>query len=313
MPMSKSKIIFVIWVVLAASFNGYASSVKGTYSSKKTLEATRCFLLDLESTVYDVSVINLNTTKVYNKNLEITLYNLKYDQNSLILFSVLPTKNRQSWRKIEFQGFQSQLMTVNELKETLQAGFEIYKNSGGYNDEHIKREDIRLIIKKNNKYFVSENCITEYFKIITQPLLFPNLMGNAFINIKAPTISVKEFEDKYKAIYKRYSPNSLLSTKLLGSTALHRPLEKPLLFISASFRLFGYEAYKFWQFTDWPVVDGNNFKRGIDRFVFIPEIGIVGGSFDAWFLTDKSMSSMLDNYMDEVVILPNSINDIVTY
>ena len=35
--------------------------------------------------------------------------------------------------------------------------------------------------------------------------------------------------------------------------------------------------YQFWTFDGWWVIDGYNVNRGIDRLIYIPNLGIVEG------------------------------------
>ncbi|KIO76787.1 hypothetical protein TH53_12745 [Pedobacter lusitanus] len=175
----------------------------------------------------------------------------------------------------------------------------------------MKRNDIKVVINRDGKYYVSNYCITEFFKIVNQELIFPNEMGNVFINIKSPTYSVSEYETKYKHIYNEYSPNALLTKSASGSSSLKQPLERPLNFLSSKLYVGNYTAYKFWQFSDWRIADGTNSRRGIDRFLYVPEIGIIGGSFDFWFSQlGISTNEIMKNYLSEVIILPISINKI---
>ncbi|WP_223583020.1 hypothetical protein [Sphingobacterium sp. GVS05A] len=43
-------------------------------------------------------------------------------------------------------------------------------------------------------------------------------------------------------------------------------------------------AYQFWTYTNWHAhAHEYEFDRGIDRFVYLPGKGIIGGSFDFYF------------------------------
>ncbi len=174
----------------------------------------------------------------------------------------------------------------------------------------FKRGDLNLIIKENGKYFSSNYCLTECFKILQKPLIFPNLMGSSYINILSPAISVNEYEKKHKSIYNKYSVNS--SSSSIGS-ALRYPLEKPLSFRSGLISVNGMKGYKFWIFTDWRVDDGLNKQRGIDRFVYTPNMGIVAGSFDYWFRSGVDNKLILENYLNEQVMMPISINGTILH
>lgn len=309
--MKKISILILFFVgVTIASANDVRALQPTENPNQLNKGIDRYFILETNSSDYKVVRTKLFTSKLYKTDSEIELYNLKYE-NNLILFSVLPAKSKQNWIEVDKERINENAIRFPSLKQLAEDGFKEYKNSGGYTSSFIKRQDIKLVIKKDNKYFVAENSLFEYFKIIEQPLVFPNLMGNGYINIKSPIFSVKEFEDRYKAAYKENSPNTLHGSSI-GATNLFRPLYKPLLFHSGTFKLFDYEVYKFWQFTDWPINDGPDYARGIDRFIYVPELGIIGGSFDAWFIS-TSNDDLYNHYINEDVLMPGSINDIQKY
>lgn len=304
----------VLFILIFIHQGSIAKSIAQT-SHKKSPDRTKYFVLEVNSKQYKTVHVKLNGEKVYGINLEIELYNLKYEQQSLMLFSILPTRSKPNWKPIRLHEITPNAIDFAVLKDLLERRFKAYNNSGGYDADQIKTKDIKLIIKRNDQYFIAENSMLEYFKIIEQPLVFPNSMGNAFINIKSPTITVKEFEDKYKAAYKENSANAFVSKKISGNTSLLTPLQKPLLFLSGSSTLFGHQIYHFWQFTSWPYADSSNSQRGIDRFAYDPALGIIGGSFDAWISWNYRIDENVihNNYLQEKIILPASIKDIVVY
>lgn len=187
------------------------------------------------------------------------------------------------------------ILDVNYLLDDFQKKEKKYISSNSYTADLFKKDNLNLILKENGKYFLSNYCLIEFFKILITPLIFSNLTGSLYINILSPAISVNEYENKHKSIYDGYSVNSVLSS--VGS-GLRRPLEKPLNFFSGSISINGMNGYKFWQFTDWRVDDGLNIQRGVDRFIYIPNMGIVAGSFDYWFrslVNDKLIFENTDN------------------
>jgi len=265
------------------------------------------FLIDQNSPDYKTNRITLNAQELYQKNEPIELINLQFDKNSLILFSVLP-EGSSSWEEIDKLTTEKQVLGFTALKELFKSAFDVYRTSNGLNDGHLKRDDIRLVFKVGNKYQISRFCITEFFQIIQQPMIFPNQMGNPFINIESPMLNVKQFEDKSISLFKTLSPNAIKSAEATGTSPLLAPMAKPLLFRSGSVQINGKEAYKFWQYAGWNVADGSNFRRGIDRFLFMPGIGIIGGSFDFYFQHRVSNELLLKNYLSEQLMFPLSIN-----
>lgn len=277
---------------------------------KREQQKTKYFIVDSKSPDYKINLVELNAKKLYGIDKNIELYNVLIDKNILVLFSVLPVKEKDSWSEISLDKLNN-VVGAEGLKKILDQGFQAYQKSELQNSDGLKRDDIKVVINRNGTYFISNYCLTEFFKIVTQELIFPNEMGNVFINIKSPMFSVSEYESKYKHIYNEYSANALTSARATGSSSLKHPLERPLNFLSAKTPVGNYTAYKFWQFSDWRVADGTNSRRGIDRFLYIPEIGIVGGSFDFWFSQlGISGNEIMKNYLSEDVILPISINEI---
>ncbi|WP_316820513.1 hypothetical protein [Pedobacter gandavensis] len=309
------KTITIAILILFCVRHGSSAESMGCTGYKMSPEKTKYFVLEVNSKDYKTVHVKLNGDKIYGINLEIELYNLKYKQQSLILFSVLSSRSKPSWKPIRLHEITPNLIDFDSLKALLERRFSAYNNSGGYDTDQIKTQDIKLIIKRDDQYFIAENSLLEYFKIIEQDLVFPNSMGNAFINIKSPLITVKEFEDKYKLAYKENSPNAFVSKKISGNTSLLTPLQKPLLFMSGSSTLFGHQLYNFWQFNSWPYADSSNSQRGIDRFAYDPALGIIGGSFDAWISWNYRIDANVihSNYIQEKIILPASIKDIVVY
>jgi len=53
-------------------------------------------------------------------------------------------------------------------------------------------------------------------------------------------------------------------------------------YLSKEYTITGKKAYQFWAFDEY---------RGIDRFLYIPDKGIVGGSYDFYFGLKSKISS----------------------
>ena len=52
----------------------------------------------------------------------------------------------------------------------------------------------------------------------------------------------------------------------------------------------GKKAYKFWTLGSW-TIDGDNSQRGIDRFTYMPEIGIISGAYSYFIGTKTAVRS----------------------
>src|SRR5690606_39188885 len=84
-------------------------------------------------------------------------------------------------------------------------------------------------------------------------------------------------------------------------------------YLSRKFDYKGYRAYQFWTYMDWiHPMSLYYYERGIDRFVYIPEKGVVGGSFDFYFLFHHrdiklNMTRFRENIYQERVMLAEDI------
>ncbi len=267
------------------------------------------FLIDLKSPMYKVNKVKLSAKKLYGTSTEIELYNLMFEDR-LILFSILPSTTK--WKEIDPKELQNKLIDFNRLKDVFEKGFQVYLKSDSENTTGIKRDDIDLVIVKDGKYLVANFCLSEYFVTLKNPLLFPNQMGDAFININSPLLSVKEFEALFNEKFKRQSPNLLTD---VGYTIMDYPFfRKPLNFLAGIENVAGKKAYRYWHYTDWRVSDGYNIQRGVDRFLYVPEFGIIAGSYDFWFaknLKGKAFGDLSRNYFAEKIMYPIEINGFV--
>jgi hypothetical protein len=305
MPINMKKhTIITAFLAIFISINLNARDVNNLSSNTQTTY----FIINPETSEYKVNTVVLETKRLYDYAPPIELFNLQSDEKSLILFSVLPSNSISgNWTEIDLKGLKN-IIDYAALKKKTEQRFKTFLDSGRKNADELKRDDIKLIIKKNGKYLVSNYCVTEYFVIINQAMMFPNQMGNIFINIQSPPLTVQSFENHYKELYHDYSANAIISANATGSSFLLPPFQQPLLFLSGIMKVNEKKAYRFWQLSDWRIADGLNFRRGIDRFLYQPEVGIVGGSFDFWFKKSISQDILFKNYLSEELLYPISIN-----
>lgn len=265
---------------------------------------TKYFFLNENSNDYKVNRVKLNSKALYGLDAEIELYNLLFP-NRIILFSVFPTK--QPWTSIDTSVVKSQMISSNSLLDIFQSGHASISNTSWYPSIPIKRSDIRLVVKHNGKYKVADFCVTEYFRIVTGPTVFPNQMPPCDINILSKPLSIKKFERFYVSAFGYHSGNSHKSE----SNFVLENFERPLLFLSKKTKFQKMDSYLFWIYDDWSAADGYDIQRGIDRFLYVPNFGIIGGSFDFWFIKElkgASLKKFFSNYMAEKVMYPIEIN-----
>lgn len=276
-------------------------------TSRAQEKNSKYFLIDFNSIDYKVNAVTLSAKELYGFDEKFELFNV-ISKNTLILFTVMPT--HKPWVEVDINKLQGEEMRIGSLDS-------LFKNVSNQNLSNknvtlLKRNDIKVILHKNGKYIMSDYCLTEYFIITNTPLMFPNQSASCFINITTPKFSADQFERDYRKFYKTYSANAIESKRWSGTTFLFQPFyDKPLLFLSSTTKVDNKEAFKFWTYLDWRVADGPNVQRGIDRFLYIPLIGIVGGSYDFWFNEEKksiSYDKLMKNYLAEKVMYPIEIN-----
>lgn len=291
------------------SLNAYGEDCISAFQERPN-KNTKYFILNLQSNDYKVNTVKLNSKALYDIDSDIELFNVLF-KDRLILFSVLPTK--KPWGEIDTNAIKSQLVSSKALLDIFQIDNRPFVNMAWYPSIPVKRNNILLIVKRNGKCLVAEYCISEYFRIVNGFTLFPNQMPPCDINVLAKPLSIKSFENDYKRISGFYSPNPAYSpnTELFDVRLMLGNFERPTLFFSKKILHKGMEAYRFWLYDSWYVTDGPNEHRGIDRFLYVKDVGILGGSYDFWFersLKGDDYKKLFSNYMDESVMYPTEIN-----
>lgn len=282
---------------------------------------SKYFVLDEKSNDFELSVFTLNTESLYKINKEIRLFNLlnKVDtfvgrngeinnqsDYDIILFSVLPDiAGNEDWSKIDLDTVRSLIIDFKELQH-------LQKNNTLSNFNNIVKENTKyfnsykIVIKKGNNYYVSKNCLLQFYSVRNRPHIFTNVYGT--INTDDSPISIAQFAEIFKATYPRLD------------FPLNRIGEDPLSFMdwtrdrreyfSKKLSLGGdIKGYQFWTYIDWTKHSFQfDFERGIDRFVYLPMKGIVGGSFDFYFYFHRKelpikYTDFINNIKEEKVII----------
>jgi|GEM_PF-1665915 len=295
----------VLYFIILFVNTSIAVASKPKETAKNSTE--KYVVIDLDNSQnadFKLTHVELNTKKLYGVDKKIELFNLLTKNGNLILFSVLPGKISDNiWKEIDPASLKDKIMDWNQLKAFRIEATRAYGSSCKDLYEHVKRNDINLVKKENGKYFRSSSCITEFFSVENKPRMFTSQNDIASINIYSPAVALKDFDSRYKELYNEPSPNYHDLPNVLKF-----PMDKPLLFLSGTSTIDSRKAYHFWGFMDWGISDSPNYRRGIDRFIFIPELGIVGGSFDFFFDNSLDKSRKKENYLNENVMQPIKIN-----
>lgn len=247
------------------------------------------FFLDSLRANYKVNEFSLDTKELYPIKKDINIYNVFTSDTTILLISVLPDLEEivlpgmneigENWMSINYDEIKGKILSNKNL---LDLTFDWESN----NVPERKTFRYQLVKKKNGKYYVSKICLTELFTI--SPLEFPFISSYGTINIAERKVSVKEMYDQYKKRFKNQDfimdvRTNYPTRNISNSYSLRN-------YLSKEFYIKDKLAYQFWTFDGWWAQDGYNEHRGIDRFLYIPDLGIVGGSYDFYFKHKPKLS-----------------------
>ena len=229
--------------------------------------------LDSLKANYKVNLYTLNTQKLYGFNKTIEMYNVFTTKNSLLLLSVLPNlENENNWEEIDYNVISGKILTIAKLENKLSSWLE-------YNVPENKTLEYKLLKKDGKKYYITNMCLFEFFKIATYSP--PIISAYGTINIADNKVSIKEMEASFKKIVpKQTFPLDIRSgewVKIVDNAYSVRN------YLSKEYFIKNNKIYQFWTLDGWWTIDGYDEHRGIDRFAYIPGKGIVGGSYDFYF------------------------------
>jgi len=231
---------------------------------------------------------------------------------NLVLLSVLPDlETNSNWTEINIDSVKSDIITDSNLKRLFNLNtFSEFDQKYGAKTKYF--DEYQVIKKRGNKYFASRHCLVQFFAVRNRPSVFQNSFGT--INIEQEPIKIIEMEQIFK---KRY-PQSKFPVYTIGDTPYDYNsfdfLRDRKEYLSKVIKLKNNDiAYQFWTYTDWHEHDDiYEIDRGIDRFVYLPGRGIVGGSFDFYFYFNKKKlpikyTDFMNNIKEEKVMLAEGL------
>lgn len=228
--------------------------------------------------LYDVKRFTLNTTELYGVDETIELYSVKITK--IALFSVLPDfTNETNWKELPFEDIKDHLFSDRDFNR-------LVRGSDLSSASQTKSMEFRLVKEDNGRYWVSRVCLFELFSpndytSDKHPSTFNVMQGT--LNTKQSLIGIGDmlavFEDEMDWPFP-------LDNRGGGMTILPNCHELEREYLSQVSYIGGLQAFHFWIVSDWSAGGSYSYHRGIDRLVYIPEKGIVGGSFDFYFLAD---------------------------
>lgn len=230
-------------------------------------------MLDSLNNNFSVTHYTLSTKELYGINKKIEIYNVPmWKGEFLLLLSVLPSfTENDNWSKINYDSFKGKIVALSQIRNYTKS---IY-NSHSIDFENINTLNFGLIKKVGGDYYLSNICLAERFNVRNFP--FPLMTGYKTINIGNPIITICDFQKQLPSQYLTpMNPEEKIFIMLDRNMLENQYLSKKSIIGKDT-------AYQFWTFTDWSVSDGWNKHRGVDRFIYVPGKGIVGGSYDFWF------------------------------
>lgn len=220
--------------------------------------------------------------------------------------SILPDiSNGENWVALKNNESATPNMTTAELINLIQKD----RNNKFFGFNIIKKSE-------NGVLYAAPASLFELFHLDNYSA--PMLSGNGTINTSENKITIKDFYENFKNDFgdKSIFPLDVRKKDMMqGNT--HNFVYKQ--YLSKEFFIKTHKSYQFWTFNDWIVMDGYNYQRGIDRFVYIPKLGIVGGSYDFYFelkprnifttnfLMPVSKESLWSNTLSEKVMLAEEL------
>ena len=259
---------------------------------------------------YPTNKYTLNTKELYGFDKTVEINNVYIFPNRLLLISILPNlEGKENWKKADRPIPKDEIFTQKQFEDW-------YYSKNTKNKELYYNKIIKTI---NGQQYVSIACLIEKFNIGDYPYPFVSEYGT--INIVEPKVSVKEMEKAYYEKYTKFDRREVFPLDVreqdhiidTGKNFLFRT------YSSKEYLIKKEKAYQFWTFVPWGVIDGYNVQRGIDRFIYIPGKGIVGGSYDFYFaLRPKLMfdndiplpvndDKLWDNIINEKVMLAEEL------
>ncbi|QDZ63344.1 hypothetical protein I6H88_13145 [Elizabethkingia bruuniana] len=248
--------------------------------------------------ILKVNAFNLNTKDLYGIDKNVELYNVFIDSESLFLISVLPDlKSKENWTAVGVNNIKDKILTRSQTKNFINK----IKNN---NTSDKKTMSYSLLINKDGKYYTSKNTLVEFFYINNFPSPFIPSYGT--ININQPLVTMKDME----TIYRKIKPDKGFPPSIKSTDVSFPFMIYARNYMSKIYEIKRDKAYQFWTFDNWRTADFMAYYRGIDRFVYIPEKGIIGGSFDFYFSFNASndlFKKIENNIINEKVMIAEEL------
>lgn len=291
--------------------------------SVTAMAQTKYFLFEPHSSdKYNYYHNVLKTDSLYGVKEQVEVFNFLYtssmfpkagnDEQNLVLFSVLPDlAGDENWQEISVDSMQNNIVSFSDLKKLLEE-HTMTRFDRQYGERTKFFNTYKLVLKRADKYYTPKFCLLQFYVIRNRPEPFNNVFGT--INTETTPISILDFERLYKEIY----PSTVFPLYTLRSPVYSSTFDRlrdRREYLSAVIDLNGTKAYRFWTYTDWHTHTFDyEVDRGIDRFIYVPGKGIVGGSFDFYFYFHRrkigfTIADFIENIRKEKIMLAEEFID----
>ncbi|WP_294236460.1 hypothetical protein [Chryseobacterium sp. sg2396] len=252
--------------------------------------AQEYLLLDDLKTNFKINEYTLDTKDLYNIQKDINVFNIFISKENILLLSVLPDLDENILPRMDERGNNWMIINYDKIKDKVFSKEKMLSMLSDWkmnNTSEKKTFQYKLIKKENGSYYVSKKCLTEFFSIAN--LESPLVSTYGTINISEKKVTIQQMEKSFK--------KQIPSQKFImdpRDADLSKNIDIPYSFrnyLSKELLIKGEKAYQFWTFDGWWMQDGYDEHRGIDRFLYIPDKGIVGGSYDFYFKLKPKNSS----------------------
>lgn len=247
-------------------------------------------LLDSLKKEFKVNEYTFETKEIYNIKKDINVYNIFISKDNILLLSVLPDLDERILPRRDERGNNWMVIDYDKIKDKIFSKSQIRNLAFNWQMENTpdkKTLQYKLVKKENGSYYVSKMCSTEFFSIAH--LNFPLISSYGTINLGEQKITIKEMQNSFK---KQFPDDEFIMD--VRNNNFNKKIDTPYSirnYLSKEYNIKGSKAYQFWTFDGWWAQDGYNEHRGIDRFLYIPDKGIVGGSYDFYFRLKPRISS----------------------
>lgn len=247
-------------------------------------------LLDSLKKGFKLNEYTLDTGEIYNISKDINVYNVFVSETNILLLSVLPDLDEKILPKMHKKGSNWMMIDYDKIKGKVFSRKDILNMAFDWKTNNVPKKktlQYKLVKKENGSYYVSKMCLTEFFSIAD--FKFPMISTYGTINISEQKVTIKQMEESFK----RQIPDEdfimdVRETDYKKNVDISYSVKN---YLSKELSIKDNKAYQFWTFDGWWGDDGYNEYRGVDRFIYIPDKGIVGGSYDFYFRLKPKISS----------------------